>query len=139
MGRKLGEILLLMTTLFWKGPVPHRVGILLTLLQILHLKLNYPRHICMCVRACMCSVVCLGKGVLVAVAGMHLMLLLFFAGFCDFEMDFCGWVNDPPPDDGVEWDWLSGESESESVEMFLPRVDHTTNSPLGRSLQTTVL
>ncbi|KAM9349890.1 apical endosomal glycoprotein [Symphorus nematophorus] len=29
-------------------------------------------------------------------------------GFCDFEMDFCGWVNNPPAESQVEWDWLSG-------------------------------
>ncbi|CAL8279708.1 unnamed protein product [Lota lota] len=34
-------------------------------------------------------------------------------GFCDFEMDYCGWVNSPPINSSLEWDWLSG-------------VDHTT-------------
>ncbi|XP_051809634.1 apical endosomal glycoprotein-like [Acanthochromis polyacanthus] len=29
-------------------------------------------------------------------------------GFCDFEMDFCGWVNNPPSEFGLDWDWLSG-------------------------------
>ncbi|XP_076601190.1 MAM and LDL-receptor class A domain-containing protein 1 [Chaetodon auriga] len=29
-------------------------------------------------------------------------------GFCDFEMDYCGWVNNPPAESGVDWDWLSG-------------------------------
>ncbi|XP_075875933.1 MAM and LDL-receptor class A domain-containing protein 1 [Nelusetta ayraudi] len=52
-------------------------------------------------------------------------------GLCDFEMDFCGWVNDPPPEDGVEWEWLSGESHFESVEEFIPSKDHTTNSKFG--------
>lgn len=67
------------------------------------------------------------------------LLLLFFAGLCDFEMDFCGWVNDPPPEDGVEWDWLSGESHYEIVEEFIPSIDHTTKSELGRSIRTTVM
>lgn len=52
-------------------------------------------------------------------------------------MDLCGWVNDPPPEDGVEWEWLSGESHSEGN--FIPNADHTTNSDLGRLLQTTVM
>ncbi|KAF7222228.1 MAM and LDL-receptor class A domain-containing protein 1-like [Nothobranchius furzeri] len=42
-------------------------------------------------------------------------------------MDFCGWVNSPPPESGVDWDWLSGESEGQMV----PRRDHTTDSSLG--------
>ncbi|XP_078791082.1 MAM and LDL-receptor class A domain-containing protein 1 isoform X3 [Oryzias latipes] len=49
------------------------------------------------------------------------------AGFCDFEMDFCGWVNNPPPESGEEWDWLSGESEGR----FVPGQDHSTGSSLG--------
>ncbi|KAM9718846.1 MAM and LDL-receptor class A domain-containing protein 1 [Menidia menidia] len=48
-------------------------------------------------------------------------------GFCDFEMDFCGWVNTRPAQNGVDWDWLSGESEG----TFIPRRDHTTNTALG--------
>nr|XP_046265191.1 MAM and LDL-receptor class A domain-containing protein 1 isoform X2 [Scatophagus argus] len=48
-------------------------------------------------------------------------------GFCDFEMDFCGWVNNPPAESGVDWDWLSGESEGE----LIPERDHSTNSALG--------
>ncbi len=57
--------------------------------------------------------------------------LLFLPGFCDFEMDFCGWVNSPPVEYGLDWDWLSGESQGQ----FIPRRDHTTNSALGKSLQ----
>lgn len=57
--------------------------------------------------------------------------MLFLAGFCDFEMDFCGWVNSPPAEFGLDWDWLSGESESES--RLIPQRDHTTNSALGKS------
>ncbi|KAM6919231.1 apical endosomal glycoprotein [Xenentodon cancila] len=49
------------------------------------------------------------------------------AGFCDFEMDFCGWDNNPPPELGVDWDWLSGNSNS----FFVPRRDHTTGSAFG--------
>ncbi|XP_014854147.1 PREDICTED: MAM and LDL-receptor class A domain-containing protein 2-like [Poecilia mexicana] len=48
-------------------------------------------------------------------------------GFCDFEMDFCGWVNNPPAESDVEWDWLSGQSDAQ----LIPRRDHSTNSPLG--------
>ncbi|XP_041849179.1 MAM and LDL-receptor class A domain-containing protein 2 [Melanotaenia boesemani] len=48
-------------------------------------------------------------------------------GFCDFEMDFCFWVNSPPVESGVEWDWLSGESKGQ----FVPGRDHTTDSALG--------
>ncbi|XP_070701014.1 MAM and LDL-receptor class A domain-containing protein 1 [Pempheris klunzingeri] len=48
-------------------------------------------------------------------------------GFCDFEIDFCGWVNNPSAETGVEWDWLSGGSEGR----FLPQRDHSTNSVLG--------
>lgn len=51
-------------------------------------------------------------------------------GFCDFEMDFCGWVNSPPLESGVDWDWLSGESDG----FMVPRRDHTTNSALGTQL-----
>ncbi|XP_034038504.1 MAM and LDL-receptor class A domain-containing protein 1 [Thalassophryne amazonica] len=49
------------------------------------------------------------------------------SGFCDFEMDFCGWLNNPPADSAVDWDWLSGTS----VVHLIPKRDHTTNSPLG--------
>ncbi|XP_038573588.1 MAM and LDL-receptor class A domain-containing protein 1 [Micropterus salmoides] len=49
-------------------------------------------------------------------------------GFCDFEMDFCGWVNSPPAETGVDWDWLSGESGGN---IFIPKKDHSTNSALG--------
>ncbi|KAK2822608.1 hypothetical protein Q5P01_022673 [Channa striata] len=48
-------------------------------------------------------------------------------GFCDFEMDFCGWVNNPPAESGVGWDWLSAESKG----TFIPRRDHTTGTSLG--------
>uniref|UniRef100_A0AAQ5YK66 MAM domain-containing protein n=1 Tax=Amphiprion ocellaris TaxID=80972 RepID=A0AAQ5YK66_AMPOC len=48
-------------------------------------------------------------------------------GFCDFEMDFCGWVNNPPSEFGVDWDWLSGVIGGQ----FVPRRDHTTDSSLG--------
>ncbi|MED6241113.1 hypothetical protein ATANTOWER_028659 [Ataeniobius toweri] len=49
------------------------------------------------------------------------------SGFCDFEMDFCGWVNSPAPESGVEWDWLSGTSDGR----FIPQRDHSTNTALG--------
>nr|XP_020490862.1 MAM and LDL-receptor class A domain-containing protein 1-like isoform X1 [Labrus bergylta] len=48
-------------------------------------------------------------------------------GFCDFEMDLCGWVNSPPAESGVDWDWLSGNIDGR----FIPDRDHTTNSALG--------
>ncbi|XP_034558606.1 MAM and LDL-receptor class A domain-containing protein 2 [Notolabrus celidotus] len=48
-------------------------------------------------------------------------------GFCDFEMDLCGWVNSPPAESGVDWDWLSGDSKGNLV----PARDHTTDSSLG--------
>ncbi|KAF7668436.1 hypothetical protein LDENG_00014610 [Lucifuga dentata] len=47
-------------------------------------------------------------------------------GFCDFEMDYCGWVNNPPAEVGVDWDWLAG-----ATGLFIPERDHSTNSPLG--------
>ncbi|XP_069366962.1 MAM and LDL-receptor class A domain-containing protein 2 [Paralichthys olivaceus] len=50
-------------------------------------------------------------------------------GFCDFEMDMCGWVNNPPTESGVDWDWLSGKSQSQSN--LIPRRDHTTDSSFG--------
>ncbi|XP_039670520.1 MAM and LDL-receptor class A domain-containing protein 1 [Perca fluviatilis] len=49
------------------------------------------------------------------------------SGFCDFEMDFCGWVNNPPAESGVDWDWLSGGSNGQ----LIPKRDHSTNSALG--------
>ncbi|KAK5602804.1 hypothetical protein CRENBAI_025076 [Crenichthys baileyi] len=49
------------------------------------------------------------------------------SGFCDFEMDFCGWVNSPAPESGVEWDWLSGTSDGR----LIPKRDHSTNTALG--------
>ncbi|AWP03839.1 putative apical endosomal glycoprotein-like [Scophthalmus maximus] len=49
------------------------------------------------------------------------------SGFCDFEMDLCGWVNNPPAELGVDWDWLSGMS----VGGLIPLRDHTTDSSLG--------
>ncbi|XP_067330349.1 MAM and LDL-receptor class A domain-containing protein 2 [Channa argus] len=48
-------------------------------------------------------------------------------GFCDFETDFCGWVNYPPAESGVDWDWLSGDSKG----TFIPRRDHSTGTSLG--------
>ncbi|XP_077378927.1 MAM and LDL-receptor class A domain-containing protein 1 isoform X1 [Festucalex cinctus] len=48
-------------------------------------------------------------------------------GFCDFEMDFCGWVNNAPPESTVKWDWLSGSAGGQ----FVPKYDHTTMSSLG--------
>lgn len=51
-------------------------------------------------------------------------------------MDFCGWVNNPPPEGGLEWDWLSGESDNS--DWSFPHKDHTTNSESGRWLQTTI-
>lgn len=56
--------------------------------------------------------------------------MLFPEGFCDFEMDLCGWVNNPPPESGVEWDWLSGESNGH----LAPPRDHTTGSSLGKNI-----
>lgn len=56
--------------------------------------------------------------------------VFFLAGFCDFEMDFCGWVNSPPAESGVDWDWLSGGSDSDGK--LVPRRDHSTDSALGR-------
>ncbi|XP_055007320.1 MAM and LDL-receptor class A domain-containing protein 1 isoform X2 [Boleophthalmus pectinirostris] len=49
-------------------------------------------------------------------------------GFCDFEMDFCGWVNSPPVETGLHWDWLSGSSLGNS---FIPRRDHSLDSRFG--------
>lgn len=54
---------------------------------------------------------------------------VFLAGFCDFEMDFCGWVNNPPAESRVDFDWLSGESDGD----LIPDRDHSTNSALGKS------
>lgn len=51
-----------------------------------------------------------------------------WAGFCDFEMDFCGWVNSHSQF-GVDWDWLSGYSQGQ----FVPNWDHSTNTALGMS------
>ncbi|XP_018531715.2 MAM and LDL-receptor class A domain-containing protein 1 [Lates calcarifer] len=48
-------------------------------------------------------------------------------GFCDFEMDLCGWVNNPPAESGVDWDWLSGDSDGP----LIPDRDHSTDSSLG--------
>ncbi|KAL0966606.1 hypothetical protein UPYG_G00297350 [Umbra pygmaea] len=48
-------------------------------------------------------------------------------GFCDFEMDYCGWLNSPPTEAGVDWDWWSGSSGGR----FSPKVDHSTNSSQG--------
>ncbi|XP_076003124.1 apical endosomal glycoprotein-like [Genypterus blacodes] len=50
-------------------------------------------------------------------------------GFCDFEMDYCGWVNSPPAETGVDWDLLSGTASGP----LIPSTDHTTNSRLGGS------
>lgn len=54
--------------------------------------------------------------------------VLLPAGFCDFEMDFCGWVNNPPAEYGVDWDWLSGDSNGD----FIPKRDHSTGTSLGK-------
>ena len=52
-------------------------------------------------------------------------------GFCDFEMDLCGWLNRPHHSSGEDWDWTSATASG----MFSPDVDHTTNSALGRPLE----
>lgn len=56
----------------------------------------------------------------------------FLTGFCDFEMDFCGWVNNPSAGSGMNWDWLSGASTG----TFVPQTDHSTGSALGKPQQT---
>ncbi|XP_056452213.1 MAM and LDL-receptor class A domain-containing protein 1-like [Gadus chalcogrammus] len=33
-------------------------------------------------------------------------------GYCDFEMDYCGWVNSPPANSSLDWDWLSEEDHT---------------------------
>ncbi|XP_072296914.1 MAM and LDL-receptor class A domain-containing protein 2 [Eucyclogobius newberryi] len=50
-------------------------------------------------------------------------------GFCDFEMDFCGWVNSPPAQSGLQWDWLSGSSSGKV--RFIPGRDHSLGSRFG--------
>lgn len=79
----------------------------------------WPRGCSKCVHACMVA---------------YCASVLFLAGFCDFEMDFCGWVNNPKAESGVDWDWLSGGSEGS----LIPKRDHSTNSALGKSPQTYV-
>lgn len=76
-----------------------------------------------------CKSICLAS--YVSEYGHELFMHLSWSGFCDFEMDFCGWVNSPPVDfqSRVDWDWLSGESEGQLV----PKWDHTTNTDLGMS------
>lgn len=61
---------------------------------------------------------------------------LSWSGFCDFEMDLCGWVNSHPVNlqSRVDWDWFSGESEGHLV----PKRDHTTNTALGMSPLSTI-
>lgn len=58
--------------------------------------------------------------------------VFFFTGFCDFEMDFCGWVNNPSTGSGMDWDWLSGATSG----TLDPPKDHSTGSALGKSPQT---
>ncbi|TRY97688.1 hypothetical protein DNTS_035488 [Danionella cerebrum] len=48
-------------------------------------------------------------------------------GFCDFEMDMCGWLNNHVNVSSIDWRWTSVTSSSK----FAPGVDHTTNSALG--------
>ncbi|XP_056333186.1 MAM and LDL-receptor class A domain-containing protein 1 isoform X2 [Danio aesculapii] len=48
-------------------------------------------------------------------------------GYCDFEMDMCGWVNTRVNDSSDDWSWSSGTSASSNA----PKVDHTTNTALG--------
>lgn len=68
--------------------------------------------------------------------GHELFMHLSWSGFCDFEMDFCGWVNSYPvsPQSRVDWDWLSGESEGHHV----PLRDHTTKTDLGMTPLSTI-
>lgn len=54
--------------------------------------------------------------------------VLLPAGVCDFELDFCGWVNNPPAESGEDWDWLSGDSKGD----FIPARDHSTGTSLGK-------
>ncbi|XP_050961124.1 MAM and LDL-receptor class A domain-containing protein 2 isoform X2 [Labeo rohita] len=48
-------------------------------------------------------------------------------GFCDFEMDMCGWLNTHVNTSSTDWIWTSATSTS----LFAPEVDHTTNTAMG--------
>ncbi|KAL1280451.1 hypothetical protein QQF64_015051 [Cirrhinus molitorella] len=48
-------------------------------------------------------------------------------GFCDFEMDMCGWLNTHVNTSSTDWSWTSGTSDR----LFDPEVDHTTNTAMG--------
>lgn len=61
---------------------------------------------------------------------MCLYMSVCFLGFCDFEMDLCGWLNRPHNSSSLDWDWTSAGTAGGT---FRPEVDHTTNSALGRS------
>lgn len=50
------------------------------------------------------------------------------SGYCDFEMDMCGWVNTRVNDSSDDWSWSSGTSAGS----YAPKVDHTTNTALGK-------
>lgn len=68
----------------------------------------------------------------VRMAMCYIQYVLLSVGFCDFEMDMCGWVNSPPTEYGVDWDWLSGNSDASSK----PAFDHSTGSSLGEAPHT---
>lgn len=53
---------------------------------------------------------------------------LFSSGFCDFEMDMCGWLNTRVSVSSIDWSWTSGTSDT----LFAPEVDHTTNTAIGK-------
>lgn len=59
--------------------------------------------------------------------------ILCFSGFCDFELDLCGWVNVNVNTTSVELSWTSGTSALS----FAPGVDHTTNTALGEFMYMT--
>ncbi|KAM3603666.1 uncharacterized protein V6R79_000320 [Siganus canaliculatus] len=46
-------------------------------------------------------------------------------GFCDFEMDFCGWVSNSPSEFKMDWNWIPAGG------YLVPSEDHTTNTDLG--------
>ncbi len=45
-----------------------------------------------------------------------------------FEMDMCGWLNTRVNTSSVDWSWTSGTSAAS----FAPKVDHTTNTAMGK-------
>ena len=61
---------------------------------------------------------------------MYDMFIFIILEDCDFETDFCGWINAENGRDELNWQRLSGPT---TTTITGPQYDHTTLSDSGKS------